>query len=135
MNTFMMRITFIFAILLVTQVAVASGMDACSIKKAGKVSVGKSVSFQGSILSDGMHNTLILPDKCKETGFQIAPDDDEGSPGKVIRESVMKVGSPGTGDKKIVVDVEAKVVVLGNQRIGLKISKLKHLVLTYPGGD
>lgn len=47
----------------------------------------------------------------------------------------MKVGSPGTGDKKIVVDVEAKVVVLGNQRIGLKISKLKHLVLTYPGGD
>lgn len=82
-----------------------------------------------------MHDTSILPDKCKETGFQIAPDDDEGSPGKVIRQSVMKVGSPGTGDKKIVVDVEAKVVVLGNQRIGLKISKLKHLVLTYPGGD
>lgn len=134
MNAFIVRTMLASAFLLSAHSAAANKLDVCSMAKGGTLPPGKSVSFHGSVLSDGMHGTSILPEGCNGKGFQVSPDG-AGSPGEMIRQSVMKVGSPGTGDKTIVVDVDAIFVTLGNHRMGLKITKLKRLVLTYSGDE
>ncbi len=131
MNISIIRAAFAVAITLAFQATMASGTNVCSAKHDGDQSTGESVSFQGRILSDGVHSTLIFPDKCQNIGFPIAPDDVENSPAAIIRQSIMKIGSPGTVDKTITVEVDAEITVIGNHRIGLKIIKLKQLVLTY----
>lgn len=132
MNFTIIRTTFIVVGIFASQAAIASGINVCLAKKNDGQSIGETVSFKGKILSDGVHSTLIVPDKCRGIGFFIAPDETEDSPAAIIRQSVMKIGSPGTGDKKIAVEVDAIVTAVGNHHFGLKITRLKQLVLTYP---
>lgn len=128
-----LRIALGIALILVFQIAMAGKIDVCSVRQKGWQSIGEAVSFNGSITSDGMHGTVIIPDKCPETGFLMAPDEVVNSPFMIIRQSVMRIGSPGTVDKRISVEVDGEIISLANHRLGLKITKLKRLTLTYPG--
>lgn len=44
------------------------------------------------------------------------------------------IGVPGTTDKQITVDVDASIVILRDGRVGLKILRVKRLVLVYADG-
>lgn len=44
------------------------------------------------------------------------------------------IGVPGTTDKQITVDVDASIVILRDGRVGLKILRVKRLVLVYTDG-
>jgi hypothetical protein len=127
-----LRIALGIALILVFKIAIASEIDVCSAKQKGRQAIGETVSFNGSITSDGMHSTVIIPDKCPNTGFLMAPDEEVNSPLMIIRQSVMKIGSPGTVDKRISVEVDGEITSLANHRLGLKITKLRRLTLTYP---
>lgn len=128
------RAVFAASVALVSTTAISGGMDVCQAKRLGSRMVGERVSFQGRILSDGMHSTLVLPDKCPDVGYPMVPDEADGSPASVIRRSVMVVGAPGTTDKQITVDVDASIVMLRDGRVGLRILRVKRLVLVYTDG-
>jgi hypothetical protein len=105
--------------------------DICNINQAGGQAIGKEVFFTGDITSDGMHSTMVYPEQCKNIGYSIAPEESNDSPSTIIRQAVMRVGSPGTVDKSVTIDVRATIVMLGNGKLGIKVTQLKRLVLTY----
>jgi hypothetical protein len=104
----------------------------CGAKAAPKDFLGKHVSFRGKILSDGMHLTLAMPDSCPNEGYGVFRGDVRDDPASIIQTAVMQIGSPGTGHKEIAVDLDADIVELGNGHIGIRITKLNRMVLTYP---
>jgi len=107
----------------------------CGATASPSTFVGKSVSFRGKILSDGMHATVIKPDDCRSEGYGVLWTGDEGDPAFIVRGAVTKIGLMGTQDKDISVDVEAMVVKLPNGKVGVKLTKLNKLVLVYPKTD
>jgi hypothetical protein len=106
--------------------------DICAAKMRSPHSIGASVSFKGKILSDGMHSTLVIPDRCPGEGYAMSAGDADDDPASIVRHAVMQIGAPGTTDKEIVVDVDAIVVSLPNGHVGIRVTRLNRMVLTYP---
>lgn len=129
----------ISAIKLLSIVALSIGCDlsqavdtvsVCGARKHSTVLVGKHISARGTILSDGFHALLFVPDECPEEGYPFyAPN--EGDPADIIRQAATRVGLPGTSDKSISIDLDGEVV-LDNGRVAIRITKLSRLMLTYP---
>ena len=109
-------------------------IDICSVRLDGNRAIGEDVAFVGKVVSDGMHSTRVFPERCSQAGYSMAPDDHDDSPTAIIRQTIMRVGAPGTTDKGITIDVRATIVRLTNGELGIKITKLRQLVLTYESG-
>ncbi|WP_211343753.1 hypothetical protein, partial [Fulvimonas soli] len=135
MKKFGPRVWLVVVALVISNNAEAGkNVDVCQARRLGSQAVGKHVSFKGSVVSDGVHGTSVFPDLCADIGYPIAPMAAE-DPSAVIRQAIMKVGSPGTTDKKILVEVDAVFAALQNGSVGLKIIRLKKLELTYNGNN
>jgi hypothetical protein len=106
--------------------------DICGANARSAKSIGMHVSFRGKILSDGMHLILVVPDRCQGEGYAISANGTEDDPASVVRHAVMQIGSPGTTDKEVTIDVDAVVVMLPNGSVGVRVTRLNHMVLTYP---
>lgn len=109
-----------------------SAGDICGAKARAAESIGMHVSFRGKILSDGMHSILVVPDQCQDEGYSMSAGGAEDDPASVMRHAVMQIGAPGTTDKEIAIDVDAVVVMLSNGGIGIRVTELNRMVLTYP---
>ena len=132
MNVSMLQ-TIVFASLLIgSSVVAGQENEICRAKEQSSHMLGRQISFSGKVVSDGMHATLVLPNDCSNVGYPIAPEDSDNSPSTIIRQTLMRVGFPGTVDKEVRVDVDAVIVILGNGKVGIKVTKLRRLVMTYP---
>ena len=133
-----MKLSFLHAAVIVLGLLTSIGAWAsdadgiCGAKARPAKSIGTHVSFRGKILSDGMHSTLVVPDRCQGEGYAMFADGGGDDPSSVVRHAVMQIGTPGTTDKEITVDVDAVIVMLSNGRVGIRLTKINRMVLTYP---
>jgi hypothetical protein len=124
--------TILTVIVAFSYVASVRATEICEVKHKAPSQFGEHVLVTGEILSDGVHRTVVLPDACKGTGFALVSNNNDDQEMHIIRQAIMQVGAPGTIDKQIHVELEATIVKLGDDRVGLGIDKLKRLVLIYP---
>lgn len=113
----------------------AQAEDVCGAKSRSSSVIGKTVTFRGKILSDGSHATIVNPDNCRTEGYGVLWTGVEGDPASTIRSAITNIGLIGTSDKDVSVDVDAVVVMLPNGKVGVKLTSLNRLVLTYPKAD
>jgi hypothetical protein len=104
----------------------------CGAKHSPKKFVGEILVIRGKIVSDGMHTTVVVPDQCSDEGYAIVSAEKGDDVATIIRQAIMRVGAPGTADKDISVEVDATVTSLENGDAGIRITKLRRMVLTYP---
>lgn len=135
MKQLLFAITFTVASMAAPIVQADESIDICSVSSGGNRAIGKDVAFVGKVVSDGMHSTRVFPERCSQAGYSIAPDDHDDSPTAIIRQTIMRVGAPGTTDKGITIEVRATIVRLTNGELGIKVTKLQRLVLTYGSGE
>jgi hypothetical protein len=105
------------------------------VKHSPKKFVGENVFIHGKIVSDGIHTTVLVPYQCSNEGYLFAPAEENDAASTIIRQTIMRIGSPGTADKDISVDVDGTVTVLANGEVGVRITKLRRMVLTYPASS
>jgi hypothetical protein len=108
--------------------------DVCGAKNSPSKFAGHDVIIRGKIVSDGMHTTIVVPDKCPNEGYPFVLGKKDGDAAAIVRQAIMRIGSPGTVDKDITVEVDASVTLLETGVVGVRVTKLRRMVLTYPSG-
>jgi hypothetical protein len=100
--------------------------------KTDSSAVGRSVSFHGTVSSNGVDSTVIRPAECPHEAYVLLGPKDKQDPTTLIFDAVYSVGAPGTMDKRIDVDIGAEIVKVSDTRVGVKVTKVDGLVLSYP---